>query len=331
MKHVRSALLFVAALLLLTAPAQAFQGVDAHVKAADGILYLVDQSGSMYMKHKATGVEKTEMAKQVLARLNAATTDLGYQGAVCLVNPNAVVVAPGEWDYATYASEINAIGNGGGVYGKLTPLGNSLAGLSNVLGSLPASTAMVLVSDGHQNLGQGATQALQALYAAYPNTVMHFVSVADTAKGEEILKQLAALKSESLLVDARNLINTNRAVEDFAQKAFYTLGDCVSLRSIYFDTAKYDLKKDSLARLDRMVAVLKSRHDLKIFLEGFADIRGGDAYNVTLATNRANAVKDYLVAQGCDADRVVIKGFGRSKYYPSLQTNRRVDIMVVWQ
>ncbi len=335
MKHIRSTIAAVAVMLLMSVSAQAYQGVGIHQKVTDGILMLVDQSGSMYMKHKATGVEKIEMAKQVLVRLNAKTPLLGYQGALALLNPNAVAVAPAAWDRAAYTGQINDIANGGKIYGRLTPLGNSFSGVSNVLSQMPGNTAMVLVSDGHENLGPQAVQALQSLYAAYPGTVMHFVSVADTAKGKAVLQQLAALKSNSLLVDGRDIINTPEAAKAFVSKAFYIptipSESVESLRSVYFHTAKYDITKAAAARLDRMAAILKTRPELKIFVEGFADVRGNIPYNKTLSDNRAKAVKAYLVSKGCNPEIIILKGFGENQYYPTLQLNRRADIMVIWE
>ncbi len=335
MKRVQLALVAMVALLLMTAPAHALQAVGVHQKVADGILMLVDQSGSMYMKHKATGVEKIEMAKQALVRINAKTPLLDYTGAVCAVSPNMMVTQPASRDRAAWTSAINAIRNNGPIYGRLTPLGNSFAGLSSVLGQLPGSTAAVLVSDGHENLPQDAVQALQSLYAANPGLIMHFVSVADTAKGKAVLKQLASLKSGSLLVDARDIINTDEAARAFAAQAFFIptipAQDVQSLRAVYFDTAKYNITKAAAIRLDRLASVLKTRPELKIFLEGFADVRGGVEYNVTLSENRAQAVKQYLVSKGCNNEIIISKGRGKTRAYPTLQLNRRVDIMVIWE
>ncbi len=260
MKRVQLALVAMVALLLMTAPAHALQAVGVHEKVADGILMLVDQSGSMYMKHKATGVEKIEMAKQALVRINAKTPLLDYTGAVCAVSPNMMVTQPAARDRAAWTAAINAIRNNGAIYGRLTPLGDSFAALSSVLGQLPRSTAAVLVSDGHENLPQDAVQGLQALYAANPGLIMHFVSVADTAKGKAVMKQLASLKSGSLLVDARDIINTDEAARAFAAEAFFIptipSQEVQSLRAVYFDTAKYNITKAAAIRLDRLASVL---------------------------------------------------------------------------
>ncbi len=335
MKSVRIALLALVAMLVLSAPAHALQAVGIHDKVTDGILYLVDQSGSMYMTHKATGVEKIEMAKQALVRINAKTPLLGYQGATCAVSPNAVVVPAGAWDRAATNAALNGVANGGKIYGRLTPLGMGLDGVAGMLGQLPGNTAMVLASDGSENLGKMAVQGLQGIYAAYPNTVMHFVSVADSAAGMAVLKQMAALKSGSLLVDARDIINTEEAAQDFVEKAFYnpTLPDqeVQSLRSVYFQVGKYSLTKETKARLDRIASVLKTRPELKIFVEGFADVTGNTQANQTLSENRAKAVKMYLADQGCNPAIIIDKGRGETAEYPSYKLDRRVDIMVIWE
>ncbi len=334
MKLARIALVALA-VLVLSAPAYAIQGVGIHKKVVDGVLFLVDQSGSMYMDQNATGVEKIEMAKQALVRINAKIPALGYQGAVCAVSPNLQVVAPGAVDKAAWTKGINAIRNNGPIYGRLTPLGDSFAGLSGTLSQLPGTTAAVLVSDGDENLGSSAVQALQALYSANPGLTMHFVSVANTAEGKATLAQMAGLKSGSLLVDARDIINTEEAVMDFVTTAFYleTLpaDEVESLRSVYFNTAKYDILPLTAERLDKIAAVLNTRPELKIFVEGFADITGAVDYNLTLSLNRANAVRDYLVSKGCNGENIIIKGRGRTKEYPSLRSNRRADIMVIWK
>ncbi len=335
MKHIRLSLLALVATLIMAMPAQAYQAVGVHEKVVDGIFMLVDQSGSMYMKHKATGVEKIEMAKQALVRLNAKTPLLGYQGAIAALNPNAVVMAPGAWDRAGWTAKLNGIRNGGAIYGRLTPLGKSFMALSGSLSQMPGNSALVLVSDGHENLGTKAVQALQALYAANPGMVMHVVSVADTAKGMAVLKQLASLNSKSLFVDARDIINTPEDAQSFVKKAFYIptipSQDVRSLRSVFFNTAKYDITKASAARLDFLAEVLKTRPELKIFVEGFADVRGDMDYNLNLSQNRANAVKDYLASKGCNNEVIIQQGRGETHMYPGLQLNRRADIMIIWE
>ena len=335
MRKVHAILLALACLMLVSMPAQARQAVGIHAKVVDGFLFLPDQSGSMYMKHKATGVEKIEMAKQVMVRLNAKMPGLVYQGAICAVTPNAAVIAPGAWNRADWAKKINAIRNNGAIFGRLTPMAKGLNGLSNVLSQLPPSSALVLISDGVENLGGDPAEALRALYAAHPGMTMHFVSVADNAKGLATLQRLAAVKNGSLLVDARDLINTEEAALDFVRTAFYNETipnqDVQSLREVFFQVGKYNITKPYAVRLDALANVLKTRPELKIFLEGFADVTGRTPANLKLSENRANAVKNYLVGKGCNGNNIIIKGRGETNEYPTYLLNRRVEIMIIWQ
>lgn len=335
MKRVNAILLALFCLMLVAMPAQARQAVGIHAKVVDGFLFLPDHSGSMFMKNKATGVEKIEMAKQVMARLNAKMPALTYQGALSAVTPNKVIIAPSAWDRAAWAKSINAIQNNGAIYGRLTPMAAGLDTVKGVLGQLPASTAMVLISDGVDNIGGDPVTALRALYATYPGTTLHIVSVADNAEGLATLKALAAVKPGSLCVDARDIINTDEAALDFVRTAFYneTLPnqDVQSLREVFFQVGKYNITKAYAARLDALSNVLKTRPELKIFLEGFADVTGRTKANVTLSENRANAVKNYLVNKGCNGANIIIKGRGQTSEYPTYLLNRRVEIMIIWQ
>jgi peptidoglycan-associated lipoprotein len=55
---------------------------------------------------------------------------------------------------------------------------------------------------------------------------------------------------------------------------------------------------------------LKKRPSVKVMVEGHADSRGTNEYNLALTDRRAAAVKDYLVSLGVSGDRVstVAKG-----------------------
>src|SRR5206468_3138880 len=68
------------------------------------------------------------------------------------------------------------------------------------------------------------------------------------------------------------------------------------------------------------------------FVEGHTDSIGSDAYNQRLSERRANAVADYMEAQGISSSRITTKGWGKSKPVADNRTkegrarNRRVEI-----
>ncbi|MFH1026430.1 MAG: OmpA family protein [Pseudomonadota bacterium] len=87
----------------------------------------------------------------------------------------------------------------------------------------------------------------------------------------------------------------------------------------------------SAAVLERLAMVLKGDPDLNVELQGHADERGSDTFNLTLSLNRAEVVKTYLVAAGIPAGCITVKAFGRSQPVSSgndigsYARNRRVE------
>lgn len=109
----------------------------------------------------------------------------------------------------------------------------------------------------------------------------------------------------------------------------------VELKNVFFETGKYDLKPTSTAELDRTVTWLKTNPNVKAEISGHTDNVGDKKMNMTLSTNRAKAVYDYLVAHGIDASRLTYKGYGDT--VPKVandsdehrQMNRRVEMKII--
>jgi OOP family OmpA-OmpF porin len=97
-----------------------------------------------------------------------------------------------------------------------------------------------------------------------------------------------------------------------------------------FDSAK--LTADSIAKLDTAIEILKRNADDKIEIAGHTDSQGDAAYNQGLSERRAQAVADYLVANGANASNLSVKGYGESEPVADNGTeagraaNRRVEL-----
>lgn len=91
------------------------------------------------------------------------------------------------------------------------------------------------------------------------------------------------------------------------------VGSSITLRNVFFESAKWDLKEESTVELDKLVMLMKENPRMKVLLEGHTDDVGSAAANQKLSENRAKAVYDYLLKNGVDAVRLQYKGYGESK------------------
>ena len=78
-----------------------------------------------------------------------------------------------------------------------------------------------------------------------------------------------------------------------------------------YDSAKLDSSAKIL--LDAQSRFLRANTDLNFIVEGHCDERGTREYNLALGEQRATAVRDYLVIQGIDADRIKVISYGKEK------------------
>lgn len=95
------------------------------------------------------------------------------------------------------------------------------------------------------------------------------------------------------------------------------LNDAMTGKTILFETNKSAIKRDSLALLDSLTGIIADCKDViagrGIQVSGHTDNVGNDAYNQNLSTQRADAVKDYLVKKGVDSTLIKSAGYGESK------------------
>jgi len=109
----------------------------------------------------------------------------------------------------------------------------------------------------------------------------------------------------------------------------------VRLNNIFFETDKSELLSASFTELDKLVILLQKNNKIKIEISGHTDDVGSDSYNQKLSERRANAVREYLISKGINADRIVAKGYGESK--PVVENtnaenralNRRVEFTIL--
>lgn len=91
-------------------------------------------------------------------------------------------------------------------------------------------------------------------------------------------------------------------------------GNVVELKNVFFDVNKWDLKPESKAELDKLTAFLNTNPTMKIEIGGHTDSDGDKKANMTLSSNRAKSVFDYIVNTGkINAARLSFQGYGDKK------------------
>lgn len=108
----------------------------------------------------------------------------------------------------------------------------------------------------------------------------------------------------------------------------------VRINNVFFDFAKADLLETSVNELRRVAQYLIA-NNLKVEIGGHTDSRGSAELNKDLSRRRAEAVRSFLINEGCNASLLTAKGYGSSQPVApndtedNMQLNRRVEIRVI--
>lgn len=108
------------------------------------------------------------------------------------------------------------------------------------------------------------------------------------------------------LVTTSNPYNTNPW-----EISTLAIGQVIELKEINFGMDKYDLDEASKTSLTELRDFLVSNKSVSIELGDHANSLPPTEYCDKLSSNRANAVRDYLIEIGVNPDIVTAKGYGK--------------------
>ena len=112
----------------------------------------------------------------------------------------------------------------------------------------------------------------------------------------------------------------------------YEEKETFTLENLLFEYNSAHIYEESYPILDKLVDFLLNEDDGKFEIAGHTDAVGTDEDNMILSQNRANMVRDYLIAHGVRPEKVVAKGYGESKPVADNETeegrakNRRTEV-----
>ena len=104
---------------------------------------------------------------------------------------------------------------------------------------------------------------------------------------------------------------------------------------VTFASDSANITSSFYSALNGIAQSLNNYPETRIQVNGYTDSTGNDGHNQELSQRRANAVAQYLIAQGVSSNRIVANGFGSSNPIASNSTqegrlqNRRVEIKIL--
>lgn len=127
---------------------------------------------------------------------------------------------------------------------------------------------------------------------------------------QKLANELAQTKAR--LEEAKaSLAELERQVETVFKQAELQL--TTLMKDIHFGFDKYDIRPRDAKILDENANWMKANPNHLILIEGHADQRGTDEYNLALGERRAKATMNHLVSLGIQADRMTTVSYGEKQ------------------
>ncbi len=92
-------------------------------------------------------------------------------------------------------------------------------------------------------------------------------------------------------------------------------------QTVYFNTDEFTLKKQEYVQtIQRVASYLKDHPKTYIFVEGYCDQRGPEAYNLALGSRRANYVRNLLIEKGVSGEQIHTISYGKERLFDPANT-----------
>ncbi|MCB2222150.1 MAG: OmpA family protein [Bacteroidetes bacterium] len=125
---------------------------------------------------------------------------------------------------------------------------------------------------------------------------------------------------------------------DLNEADVFRQGNDIILRmtGFNFDIGSAEVKPENYTLLTKVQKAINIFSESQIVIQGHTDSQGGDSMNMTLSQKRADAVREYLMANMPDYDQsnIASVGFGETKPVENNETNygrsqnRRIDVVI---
>ncbi len=191
------------------------------VPKIENFIILIDHSGSMFLTHQGAVPTKAKQVKDILSAMNRRIPELGYVGAIQVFPPSKTLIGPEKYNRNSFGGAIENLQEKGKIFGNRTPLGRGIVDLGEVLKDMPpGKTAIIIFSDGEENLDIEALRARETVSAAQREINFHTVSLADKKEGRTVLEEISRV-SDGISVEGGELASDEVALDRFVKDVFY--------------------------------------------------------------------------------------------------------------
>jgi len=101
------------------------------------------------------------------------------------------------------------------------------------------------------------------------------------------------------------------------------------LQNVEFEADSSVLQNSSIPALRELLRELQQSPDLMLVIEGHTSAGGSEEHDLALARDRAQAVLDWLTANGADSQRIQAVGYGSSRPAAGSEANDRLEIVKI--
>ena len=152
-----------------------------------------------------------------------------------------------------------------------------------------------------------------ALFLVIPALLFTVSCAQQTVKTEEepVVEEVEV--KEEVVVEEKAPEPTTDASLEADERALLAARNMFLTEYIYFAFDKYNLDDSAQEVLMRKADFLRENPDIYITIEGHADERGTNEYNLALGERRANSAKSFLVDMGIEAYRISTVSYGEER------------------
>jgi outer membrane protein OmpA-like peptidoglycan-associated protein len=172
-------------------------------------------------------------------------------------------------------------------------------------------------------------------FGAHPAPPVRIARIAAVPRSAPPPEPLVLDRDPDRIIDHESSCELDDNGCEIAEHIFLKNDRIVLEERVLFDVDRARLKTAGRGMIADIARVWSTHPEWqRLTIEGHADVRGSDAYNLELSLHRANSVRTAFIELGLDPSRIEAVGYGRSRPRDPGQTeaayqlNRRVEFVI---